>query len=32
MLQDASLTVTREDDGGVTVLRAAGELDLATAP
>jgi anti-sigma B factor antagonist len=31
MRQEAPLTVTREVDDGVAVVRAAGELDLATA-
>ena len=31
MAQEAPLTVTRDVDDGVAVVRAAGELDLATA-
>jgi anti-sigma B factor antagonist len=31
MRPDAPLTVTREVDDGVAIVRAAGELDLATA-
>jgi anti-anti-sigma factor len=29
---ESPLTVSRDDEGGIAIVRAAGELDLATAP